>query len=400
MPNSAKHLFETITETLFGTACRIYTPARHWIGASVLMIFVAMIAAVVTIYPSSNWDVFAYTASVLEDEVDDPDELHRQSYAYVRENVPDGQYITLTQDRGYRIRQATDPHSFSTMLGFYRIKVLYIETAKLFAKITNPVTALRWISIGSSIALGLLLFTWLAQEKLLSHGPIVVTLLILSGFPYSAELITPDLYAALFIILGGYLYLNKQDVSAVGILVLAFLIRPDHLAFIGVFFFVAALYGPGRWVLTACFAICFGLYMFLTRGADHPGWWIHMWFTHVEYVPTLEGFNPDFSILAYLKMLVRSTVRSLINETWLALLFMQLVFLVRFIDLRALTDRTKVLLYSVLLSIPAKYVVFPHFETRFYLPYLVITGMILLTEWNRSQTNILHNDPTRSTRAA
>ena len=48
-----------------------------------------------------------------------------------------------------------------------------------------------------------------------------------------------------------------------------------------------------------------------------------------------------------------------------------------------MAERSKVLLYSVFASICAKYLVFPHFETRFYLPYLVIIGMVLLTSWHR-----------------
>ncbi|MDN3721296.1 hypothetical protein QW131_24275 [Roseibium salinum] len=48
-------------------------------------------------------------------------------------------------------------------------------------------------------------------------------------------------------------------------------------------------------------------------------------------------------------------------------------------------ERPRVLLYAVFVSICAKYLVFPHYDSRFYLPYLVIMGMILLTGWHRQQ---------------
>jgi hypothetical protein len=110
-----------------------------------------------------------------------------------------------------------------------------------------------------------------------------------------------------------------------------------------------------------------------------------MWFTHIEYAPTLKGFNPPFSLGTYLEMLVRSTVRSLMNFTWIALLFALVLFFAKCIAADRLDLRSRVLLYGVFASICAKYLVFPHYETRFYLPYLVIMGMILLVNWHRQQ---------------
>ncbi|MCV0425261.1 MAG: hypothetical protein K5905_07300 [Roseibium sp.] len=388
MSNLAQRCLEKTFLLTFQTLCRIYRPLRSWIGAGVLCLFIAMTAAVVHVFPLSNWDMFAYTATVLEPQIENTSELHRQSYAFVKDNVSEGEYLTLTQDRGYRIRQAEDPEAFVTMLGFYRLKILYVETARLLSGFTNPVAALRLVSLLSAIAVGGLLLIWMARTGTLMYGPIVVALLVLSAFGDAAQLLSPDLYATVFLVLTALFYLERLDLPAALSLVAAFLVRPDHLAFIGVFFVFAAIYGPGRWSMTICFAACFGLYLWLTSGADHPGWWIHMWFTHVEYVPTLKGFDPPFSVSGYLQMLVRSTVRSVMSQTWLALLFAQVLFFVKCICPEKTDLRSRVLLYSVFASICAKYLVFPHYETRFYLPYLVIMGMILLVSWHRQQQEV------------
>jgi hypothetical protein len=389
--NLAQRTLEETFLYFYRTARKAYQPLRNWIGAGALCLFIAMTAAVVHVFPLSNWDMFAYTATVLEPEIPETTELHRQSYAFVKDNVSEGEYLTLTQDRTYRIRQAEDPEAFETMLGFYRLKILYLETARILDRFMDPVQALRMISVGSAIAVGGLLLVWLARTGTLMYGPVVVALLVGSAFGDAAQLLSPDLYATVFLLLTALFYLEKLDVPAALSLIAAFLVRPDHLAFVGVFFVFAAIYGPGRWSMSACFAICFAIYFWLTRGTDHPGWWIHMWFTHVEYVPTLKDFDPPFSIVTYAQMLVRSTVRSLMSQTWLALFFAEVLFFAKCITPSVLDERPKILLYAVTTSICAKYLVFPHYETRFYLPYLMITGMILLTGWHRQQTEAGRN---------
>ena len=73
------------------------------------------------------------------------------------------------------------------------------------------------------------------------------------------------------------------------------------------------------------------------------------------------------------------------HQNWLALLFAQVLFFAKVIDPNPLGERTKVLLYGMFASICAKYLVFPHFETRFYFPYLMAMAMIMLIAWHRQE---------------
>ncbi|WP_422041011.1 hypothetical protein [Roseibium sp.] len=386
MSNFAQRSLEGVFLTAFGIASRIYRPLRSWLGAAVLCLFILMTAAVVQVFPVSNWDMLAYTATAIEPDTTDSADLHAKTYALVKANVSDGEYVTLTEDRPYRVHQAQDADAFETMLGFYRLKVLYVETARLFSGVTGTVEAFRLISLLSVLAVGAVLLVWLGRTGTLAHGPVVAAFLMLCSFGYAAQLVSPDLYATFFLLLAAFFYLEKWDIAAALALICAFLVRPDHLAFVGVFFVFAAIYGPGRWAMIACFAACLGIYVWLTRGADHPGWWIHMWFTHIEYVPTLKDFDPPFSMVTYVEMLVRSTVRAVMGFTWVAVLFGLVLFFAKCISPDRLDLRSKVLLYAAFTSICAKYIVFPHYETRFHLPYLVILGMILLVGWHRQQT--------------
>lgn len=387
--NLAAQLLENTFHAVWRFLCKLYYPYRHLIGALVLLIFTVMTVAVIAVYPKSNWDMIAYVAAVLEGDISDPVALHDKTYDLVKQDISAGEYLTLTEDRPYRIRQAQDPAAFYTMLGFYRMKIAYIETAKFLTRFTDPVTGLRLISLVSTAAFGLLLLRWLGRYKLLSAGPIVVAMINICGIYAVAADVTPDMFATFFLLLAFYLYCEKQDLLAALCLILSMFIRPDHLAFIGVFFVFTAIYGPGRFIMTATFALCVAAYFFILRDEGYPGWWVHLWFSHVEYVETLEGFDPPFSILIYLQILVRAIVRSLSGETWIAILLAQVIFFIRCINVPAMPERPKVLLYAIFASILAKYIVFPHFETRFYFPYLVGMGMILLVARMRQERGLM-----------
>ncbi|MBD8877711.1 hypothetical protein [Roseibium polysiphoniae] len=389
----AARLLETCFLTIYSGTCRLYRPLRHVIGALVLTVFALMVAAVVQIYPVSNWDMVAYTASVLESDISDPIELHDRSYALLKENVSEGEFQALTGDREYRIRQFEDPDAFATMLGFYRLKLGYVETARALSAFMDPVKSLRMISMLSAVAVAGVLLVWLARHGALMYGPIVVAMLIIADFGGSAALLSPDLYASIFLLLAGFLYIERQDLAAAASLIAALFIRPDHLAFIGVFFVFALIYGPGRWVMTATFVLSALAYAFVLKGESHPGWWIHLWFTHVEYVPTLEGFDPPMSPVIYLQMLVRSTVRSLMSNTWLAALLALVIFFAKVIKPAQMADRARILLYAIFTSICAKYLVFPHYETRFYFPYLIAMGTILLIAWHQQDKTASRSNP-------
>ena len=104
-----------------------------------------------------------------------------------------------------------------------------------------------------------------------------------------------------------------------------------------------------------------------------------MWFTHVEYVGTLEGFDPPMSLIAYAKMVVRVLVRSVIEEGWLAVLIVAVAAWWQMLQHRVpLTRREHTLLAATVLAIAAKFVVFPLHQDRFYAAYLVVFCLTLI----------------------
>lgn len=358
---------------------RHLAPFAGMLGLGLLLALVATIAAAAWAFPIHNWDMFAYLAAAHEAPGISVEALHRHAYEAVRLNVPAGDFIVLTQDRDYRVRQYADPEAFFTMLGFYRVKFLYVELLGWLSGFLDPYVALRLLSVVPAALMGGLVIWWMARERALHLAPLVVALLLVAEYGVSAREGTPDALSAMLFVAAMLAFMAKREVLVAILLFVAFLARPDHAAYIGVLWFVSVFTRSFSWGAFVAFVAAAIVYVPMTQAGGHPGWWIHFWFTHVEFVPTLEGFDPDFSLTAYAYAVVRVIVRSLVEETWLAVLLIG-CFAWWQMALRgiALSRREATVLVATVLAIGAKMVVFPLHETRFHLPYLIVFGLALI----------------------
>ena len=344
-----------------------------------------MIAIVSWIVPATNWDMVAYIASILDLDELSPAEIHQKSWAAVREHVNEGQFMVLTSDRPYRIHQFADPDAFYSMLGFYRVKFLYIQLAAQIAPYTGPLAALRILTTISVAGIGAITLTWLSWQKILFMAPLAAALLILSDFGDMAMLVVPDLLASMFIILAALFFIKKNEPGLIIALFLAVLTRPDHLVFVGILTLLSLMTGTMRRAGIIALILTMTSYFFATKVTGHPGWWVQMWFTHIEYVPTLVGFHPDFSVIAYIKIVASALARSMINNTWVAILILEAFFLAVLVNLKyKFTKEETTMLIAFFATFAAKFAVFPLYETRFHFAYLMICGMILISVFGRS----------------
>ncbi|MEX3011757.1 hypothetical protein [Hoeflea sp. TYP-13] len=363
-------------------------------GGLILVLYVATICAVALFFPLANWDMIAYVATILENGGHLGHELHTDAYGLVQQNVSDGQFVVLTSDRPYRIAQYEDPDAFITMLGFYRVKLLYIEFAQLLTNWTNPVEALRWVSTISAAGFGCLTLLWLGERKSLALAPLAIVALMLTGFGDAARLVTPDLFSAVFLVAGVLLYVSERGFSAGIAFLLAILARPDHLALVGVFAVVSVVVRPWSRGVVLSFIAGLAATFAISGMSAHPGWWVHMWFSNVEYVPTLEGFDPPFSVITYIQIIVKTVVRSIVEQKWLGVL-LALVFLLALM-LRnnfSFTRREGVAITSILVAVPAKFVVFPLYDSRFYFAYLIALCLVLIAVYGRQRQPVFFSMP-------
>ncbi|WP_306117795.1 MULTISPECIES: hypothetical protein [unclassified Roseitalea] len=378
----AGRIVEDITVRLLATAEWLTRRAGAFsapLGLAIMLAFTATVAVVAWVFPVHNWDMLAYLAAAHEAPGVSVEALHAHAYDTVRQNVPAGDFLVLTQDRDYRIAQQADPAAFHSMLGFYRVKVLYVEATRWLSGLVDPYTALRLLAVVPAFAIGIAMTLWLARERALHLAPLALALAMAAQFGEVARQTTPDALSAMFLIGGMLAFLARREALTAGLLLLAFLARPDHLAYLGVLMVVALFARSFSWGVTAAFLAGLIAYGPMTMGADHPGWWVHYWFTNVEYVPTLVGFDPEFSIAVYLDAQVRVLVRSLVEQSWLAVLivggFAWWQMALRGI---AFSRRQTAVLATTMLAIGAKTVVFPLYDTRFHFAYLVVFGLVLI----------------------
>lgn len=364
------------------------------VGGGLLLLYTATICAVALVYPTANWDLIAYVATVLEGDGLLGHDMHAQTYAIVRNSVSDGEFLVLTADRAYRIAQHTDPDAFISMLGFYRVKLLYVEFAQFLTNATDPVTALRWVSAISAGLFGLMTLSWLAGQRCLAVAPLAIIAMMATGFGDLARVATPDLFSAVFLVAGVLLYVQERGLSAGIAFVLAILARPDHLALVGVFAVMCVVIRPVSKGVILGFIAGLAASIAISRMSGHPGWWVQMWFTNVEYVPTLEGFDPAFSLLVYAKIVVQTVVRSLVEQQWPAVLLAEIFVLALMLRRNFTFERREtVALTSLLVSIPAKFIVFPYYDTRFFFAHLVAIAFILITVYGRRASPVFFSAP-------
>ena len=363
-------------------------------GAVFLVVYIATVCAVALYFPEANWDMIAYVASILENGGTLGHEVHSEAYRLVRQNISEGEFVVLTADRPYRIAQYQDPDAFITMLGFYRVKLLYIEFAQFLTNWVNPVEALRWISVISAAGVGILTLLWLGERKCLTLAPLAAIALIVTGFGDAAWLATPDLFSAVFLIAGVLLYVGERGLTAGVAFFLAILARPDHLALVGVFAVMSVVIRPISFAVIAAFIAGLATSLTISGMSAHPGWWVHLWFTNIEYVPTLEGFDPPFSPLVYLQALVKAGVRSLVEQKWLGVMLAMLFFLALMLRNNfSFTRREAVAMSAIFIAIPAKFVVFPLHESRFYFAYLMALALILIAAYGRQRGPVFFSLP-------
>lgn len=350
-----------------------------WLGVAILLFFTATVTAAAILFPLVQWDMIAYVATILEKTISDPQLLHERVYQTVQSAVSHGEFLVLTEDRPYRAVQYSDPAAFYSMLGFYRVKWLYIEAISALSQFLPPVSAIRLVSAISAAGVGLTVLAWLAWAGRLAWAPLAIAVLMVTGYGYVARLATPDIFASLFFFIGVLAYLRRfEPLVALG-LFCAFLARPDHLAFLGIFMVMTLYMRPFSLGALVAFVAGAIVYVPITAAAHHPGWWVQLWFTDIEYVPTVNGFHPPFSLLVYCEAVLRSIVRSLVEETWLGMLIISLFgwLAMAWAGIKV-GQREKVLLVSLLLSIAAKFVIVPLHETRFHFATVVAIALVLI----------------------
>ncbi|AZO12385.1 MULTISPECIES: hypothetical protein [unclassified Mesorhizobium] len=359
-----------------GTYARFAAP----IGAAAFALYILLTAVTAWIMPDANWDMLPYLAIAEERTHPDPQALHDYAYSMVKAGVPAAEYQALIEDGGgFRSHMAENAADFHSLLGMYRIKFLYAEILSSLSHVVSPVEAMRLVQVLSVLLFGAITLLWLRAQGALALAPAVGAILIIADFGDVARAATPDLLCSALFLGGLFAYLSKREAASALLLFLAFLARPDNIVFLAIFAVLLVAFRQKAWGALAGFVASLIAYFAISHWAEHPGWWAHLWFSSIEQHYNMDGFEPPFSVAAYLKAFAASLVRAVSLNSWVGVSVLALAgwFGLGRAGFR-LDRRAGILLAALVLGVLAKFAVFPIHDTRIYFPNLLPPFLMLV----------------------
>jgi hypothetical protein len=359
-----------------GTYARLAAP----IGAIAFSLYILLTAVTAWIRPDANWDMLPYLAVAEEGTYPDPQALHDYAYATVKAGVSAGDYRTLTDDGGgFRSHMTENAADFHSLLGMYRVKFLYAEILSGMSSVMSPVEAMRLVQVFSVLLFGVITLLWLRLEGALALAPVVGAVLIMADFGEAARASTPDLLCSALFLGGLFSYMRGREAATAILLFLAFMARPDNIVFLAIFAVLLAAFRQKGWGGLAGFALSFVAYFAISHWAQHPGWWPHLWFSSIEQHYNMDGFEPPFSVTAYLKAFAASVVRAVSLNSWVGVSVLALAgwYGLSCAGFR-LERRAGILMAALVLGVLAKFTVFPIHDSRIYFPNLIPPFLLLV----------------------
>ncbi|MEP6566547.1 MAG: hypothetical protein ABJB10_15540, partial [Mesorhizobium sp.] len=266
------------------------------------------------------------------------------------------------------------------------------EILSTMSSVMSPIEAMRLVSVLSVLLFGAIALLWLRSQGALALAPIVGAVMIMADFGEAARASTPDLLCSALFLGGLFAYVRGRDVATALLLFLAFMARPDNIVFLAIFAVLLVVFHEKAWGALAGFAASFVAYFAISHWAHHPGWWPHLWFSSIEQHYNMDGFDPPFSIVAYLKAFAASLVRAITLNSWVGVSVLALAGW--YATSRAgfrLDRRAGILLAALVLGVLAKFTVFPIHDSRIYFPNLIPPFLLLagpmMTLWASASLN-------------
>ncbi|WP_224545501.1 hypothetical protein [Mesorhizobium sp. CA16] len=378
-PSAPTNPLESLTGAGLAWGEGAYAKWAASIGAVAFSLYILLTAATAWFMPDANWDMLPYLAIAEESAYPEPQALHDYAYSTVKQGVSAGDYRTLTDDGGgFRSHMAQNAADFHSLLGMYRIKFLYAEILSGLSHVVSPVEAMRLVQVVSVLLFGAITLAWLRAEDALALAPVVGALLIMADFGDAARASTPDLLCSALFLGGVFAYVRKREAATAVLLFLAFMARPDNIVFLAIFAALLVAFREKAWGALAGFAASFVAYFAISHWAQHPGWWPHLWFSSIEQHYNMDGFDPPFSVTAYLKAFAASVVRAINVNSWVGVSVLALAgwYGLSRAGFR-LDRRAGILLAALVLGVLAKFTVFPIHDSRIYFPNLLPPFLLL-----------------------
>ena len=356
---------------------------RLWAGLSLVcgagfLLFLIGNLTIAAFQPDFSFDLIAYIGSALSQSGLDSAGVHSQAWGQAQLMTSSSDYDALSNGDAYRQRQSSDASAFASVLPFYKVKVGYISLLGLAPSAASMAAMAFWTSLFAGLAIGSTMFIWMVRNRMLLAAPMIIGLLLLTHFYDQIRSPGPDIMASALILIGILCWLENRNWTANIVWLIAFLFRPDTLLLLLAVVLANYLFRQRQLHSLLTFAAALVLSILIQKTMNHPGWWVHYWFSTVSLQPTLVGFDPAFSIIAWGKGLARGIYMSLFEFNWLGLfaLLSSLTAWMFYLGFE-FTQRQRAALAIMAMTIGGKFILFPLPDDRLYAIFIIAGALIL-----------------------
>ncbi len=343
---------------------------------TIFVIFLMSLTGLALLQPGYSFDLVAYLGAALHHQDAGADPM--QAWEIVKQVTSEDVFRDLSTANEYRLTQSSDQSAFISTLPLYSAKIGYVYWLNGLAPLLGWVKVAQLSSMLFSLLFGLIALVWMIRENCLHGAPIVAAALLATNYFDTMRYASPDIIAAATTLAAIYLWTRSREFSAAGLLLIAFLFRPDTLLFAFALLLSSWAFGLPKARAAVLFVVLLGCSYLIRMATEHPGWWVHYYFSNVQIQNTLADFHPDFSLIAWAKGQARGVISALTQFNWPILLVFILTTIAATVKAatKNFSRRQSAMLLACLLTIAGKFVVFPLPDDRLYM--VLIVAMVLL----------------------
>lgn len=351
--------------------------ALDWLmGGGFALLVIALVGLSIA-QQGYSFDLVAYLGATIHhfDAGADP----MQAWEIVKQVAPEEVYRDLATADDYRLAQSTQTAAFVSNLPLYSAKIGYIYWLGTLAPTFGWMPVAQGTSIFFGLLLGAICLIWMTRENCLQGAPVVAAVLLAMNYFDAVRYASPDTIAAVATLSAIYLWQRSHENFAAILLFIAFFFRPDTLLFAFALLLSSWAFGLPKWRTAVLFVGLLVCSYAIRSMTDHPGWWIHYYFSNVQIQNSLVDFNPDFSLFAWAKGQARGLIGALTEFNWLVLLTLVVSAIVAAKSCAVeFGQRQSAMLLACVLTIGGKFLVFPLPDDRLYMVFIVAMTLVIL----------------------
>ena len=354
--------------------------------AVVLLYIVFLLLVCLKTYrsPQYNFDILPYMGIILQYDGKSAADLHSFVYGAAKSEIPASKYqLLIDTSHAYRTRMHRSPGEFVANFPYYEVKPAYNYGNYVFYYFGIPLTKSTILfSIIGYMAMGILVLAWLRKSLNIVWAVVFSTLVMVMPFIlHAAGLSTPDAISAFFVLLAFYFLLQKENIRIATLLLLvSILFRLDNILPFLVIQTGTWLYRRKQHVhalRTFLVAVVSGLVVyFLVTFQVKSGGWDRLYFTSFfERMSSSYDDTNGFSWKEYFKIALSQVYTAVYHSHLAGFILVSTILLV----LKNTNRRTRLFVFLLFIIICLRFILHPVVADRFYLPYYIVSLILLIT---------------------